>query len=57
MDSNLDGHQLTIECYMNTKSDTNLMVITKYEPLINMHRLRRKNPNISLKKKQNMKEK
>ena len=42
MGSNLNNHQLNIDCYMQKKSYTNLVVTIYQKPLTDMQRIKRK---------------
>ena len=42
MGSNLNGHQLNVDCYVQKRVCTNLMVTTNQKPLINMQRIKGK---------------
>ena len=48
--SNLNDHQLNIDCYMQKRLYRNLMVIVHQKPLINMQGIARKKSNILLNK-------
>ena len=57
MGSNLNDHQLNIDCYMQKRLYTNLMVTIYQKPLINMQRIKRKKSKyITKANQQNMRE-
>ena len=42
MDSNLNYHQLNVDCYMQKRLNTNLKITIYQKPLINIQRINRK---------------